>query len=182
MEFHKTNIADVILIQPRLFEDERGYFFESFNQNLFEQNIGAIDFIQDNEAKSTMGVLRGLHYQIPPHAQSKLVRVISGKILDIAVDIRKDSSTFGRHVAVELDGHTKEQLFIPMGFAHGYVVLSEEAVVSYKVDDVYSPQNERGIRYDDPSLNIDWKMERDTVILSSRDMNLPLLEDVQVFE
>ena len=182
MNFLKTHIPEVVLIQPRIFKDERGYFFESFNFELFKKNIGRIDFIQDNEAKSTKGVLRGLHYQIPPVAQSKLVRVIWGKILDIAVDIRRGSPTFGQHVAVELDGDEKTQLFIPKGFAHGYLVLSEEALVAYKVDDVYSKAHERGIRFNDPDLNIDWGMSMDSITCSMRDANLSLFKEAEVFK
>ena len=182
MNFLKTHIPEVVLIQPRIFKDERGYFFESYNFELFNKNIGRIDFIQDNEAKSTKGVLRGLHYQIPPVAQSKLVRVIWGKILDIALDIRSGSPTFGQHVAVELDGVQKTQLFIPRGFAHGYLVLSEEALVAYKVDDVYSKAHERGIRFDDPDLNIDWKMNMDSITCSVRDANLSSFKEAEVFK
>jgi len=182
MKFIKTHIPEVVLIQPRIFKDERGYFFESFNFELFRRNIGRIDFVQDNEAKSSKGVLRGLHYQIPPVAQSKLVRVISGKILDIALDIRRGSPTFGQHVAVELDGDKKTQLFIPRGFAHGYLVLSEEALVAYKVDDVYSKAHERGIRFNDPDLNIDWRMSMDSITCSMRDASLSSFKEAEVFK
>lgn len=183
MEFIKTNIPDIILCEPKIFNDERGYFFESFNKEAFEKYLGKpILFCQDNEAKSTKGVLRGLHYQLPPFAQSKLVRVISGKVLDIAVDIRKGSATFGQHVALELSGENKLQLFVPAGFAHGYVVLSDEAVFSYKVDNYYSKACERGIIFDDKELQIDWKLPLEEWIISEKDKVQPTFKMAEVFE
>lgn len=183
MKFSKTNIPDVILCEPTIFNDERGYFFESFNQKVFENFLGkSIHFCQDNEAKSTKGVLRGLHYQLPPFAQSKLVRVIAGKVLDIAVDIRKGSATFGKYVAVELSGENKHQLFVPAGFAHGYVVLSEEAVFSYKVDNYYSKESERGLTFNDAELQIDWKLPLSELIISEKDKIQPAFNKADLFE
>ena len=183
MNFSKTNIPDVIFYQPKVFNDERGYFFESFNQEVFEKHLGkSIHFCQDNEAKSTKGVLRGLHYQLPPFAQSKLVRVISGKVLDIAVDIRKDSATFGQYVAIELSEENKHQLFIPAGFAHGYVVLSNEAVFSYKVDNYYHKASERGIIFNDQTLQIDWKLAQNELIISEKDKIQPTFDQANLFE
>ncbi len=183
MKFIKTKIPDVILCEPTIFKDERGYFFESFNKEVFEKHLGKpIHFCQDNEAKSTKGVLRGLHYQLPPYAQSKLVRVISGNVLDIAVDIRKDSDTFGQYVAVELSGENKHQLFVPAGFAHGYVVLSKEAIFSYKVDNYYHKESERGIIYNDPELQIDWKFPVKELIISEKDKIQPAFIKADLFE
>ena len=183
MKFIKTNIPDVILCEPTVIKDERGYFFESFKKETFEKFIGSsVNFCQDNEAKSTKGVLRGLHYQLPPFAQSKLVRVISGKVLDIAVDIRKGSATFGQHVAVELSGENKRQLFVPAGFAHGYVVLSDEAIFSYKVDNYYHKESERGIIYNDKDLQIDWKLPFKNLIISEKDKIQPTFNKADLFE
>lgn len=183
MKFSKTNIPDVILCEPAVFNDERGYFFESFNQEAFEKHLGKpILFCQDNEAKSTKGVLRGLHYQLPPYAQSKLVRVISGKVLDIAVDIRRGSATFGQYVAVELSSENKHQLFVPAGFAHGYVVLSDEAVFSYKVDNYYRKTHERGIFYKDSELKIDWKLPINELTISEKDKIQPTFNKAELFE
>jgi dTDP-4-dehydrorhamnose 3,5-epimerase len=183
MKFSKTNIPDVILCEPTVFNDERGYFFESFNQEVFEKHLGKpVHFCQDNEAKSTKGVLRGLHYQLPPFAQSKLVRVISGKVLDIAVDIRKGSATFGQYVALELSGENMLQVFIPAGFAHGYVVLSDEAVFSYKVDNYYSKSHERGIIFNDQELQIDWKLAQNELIISEKDKIQPTFNKADLFE
>ena len=181
MNFVKTAIDGVWIIEPKVLTDARGYFMESYKQELLEQYVGKINFIQDNESKSTRGVLRGLHYQLPPFAQSKLVRVISGAVLDVAVDIRKKSPTFGRHVAVELSSENKRQLFIPHGFAHGFLVTSLEAVFAYKVDNVYSPQCERGIRYNDPTIGIDWGMSEDELLLSGKDRSAKLLNEAEVF-
>lgn len=182
MNFIKTNIPDVIICKPVVHLDERGYFFESFNTKEFEKFIGySVNFCQDNEAKSTKGVLRGLHYQLPPFAQSKLVRVIKGKVLDIAVDIRKDSRTFGEHVAVELSESNKKQLFVPKGFAHGYVVLSEEAIFTYKVDNYYHKASERGILFNDKTLQIDWKFPLEQVIISEKDKKQPAFSDADLF-
>ncbi len=179
MKFTKTSIPDVILIDPKIFGDTRGYFVETFREDLFQQETGIkANFIQDNESRSCQGVLRGLHYQLPPYAQSKLVRVIEGKVLDIALDIRKGSPTFGQHVSVELSAENKHQVFIPRGFAHGFVVLSETAVFSYKVDNYYSPEYDRGIKFDDPELNIDWSIDHKELQLSEKDKVQPLLKEV----
>ena len=178
MKFTKTKIPDVILIEPKVFGDERGYFVETFRSDLFEQETGIkTTFIQDNESRSSHGVLRGLHYQLPPYAQSKLVRVIDGKVLDVTVDIRKNSPTFGQHTSAELSAENKHQLFIPRGFAHGFVVLSETAVFSYKVDNYYSPECDRGIQFDDPQLNIDWMIDEQQLQLSEKDKVQPLFKD-----
>lgn len=183
MEFKRTKIADVVVCKPAIYKDGRGYFYESFKKELFEEFIGKpINFCQDNEAKSTKGVLRGLHYQLPPYAQSKLVRVVKGHVLDIAVDIRKSSPTFGQYEAVELSEDNKLQLFIPKGFAHGYVVLSEEAIFSYKVDNYYHKETERGIIYNDASLKIDWKLAEKDLIISEKDTKQPLFKNADLFE
>jgi len=181
MNFVKTAIDGVWIIEPRVFADERGYFMESYKQELFERHVGKINFVQDNESKSVRGVLRGLHYQLPPFTQSKLVRVISGAVLDVAVDIRKKSPTFGKHVAVELSSENKRQLFIPHGFAHGFLVTSPEAVFAYKVDNVYSPQCERGIRFNDPAIGIDWGIPESELLLSEKDRGAKLLNEAEVF-
>ena len=172
MKFIKTDISEVVVIEPNVFGDHRGYFLESFNQKEFEQHIGKVNFVQDNESKSSKGVLRGLHFQNPPFAQSKLVRCIEGEVLDIAVDIRKGSPTYGQHVAVKLSGENKRQLFVSKGFAHGFVVLSEFAIVAYKVDRFYAPENEDGIQWNDLDLNIDWGIEQKEVQLSEKDKYL----------
>ncbi len=178
----ETEISGVVVIQPQVFEDSRGYFFESFSQRRFEQMIGKTVFVQDNESKSSYGVVRGLHYQLPPYAQAKLVRVIRGRIWDVAVDLRRGSATFGKYVAVELTEDNKWQFFIPRGFAHGFSVLSEEAVVQYKCDSYYVPQAEGGISFDDPELAIDWKIPREDMVLSPKDLNRPGLCDAYVFD
>lgn len=177
MEVIKTAIEGVVILEPRVFGDDRGYFFESFSEREFAEKVGAVTFVQDNESKSCYGVLRGLHYQLPPHTQSKLVRVVSGRVLDVAVDIRKGSPTFGKHVAVELSGENKRQLFIPQGFAHGFAVLSEEAVFQYKCDRFYAPQSEASIAWNDPALGIDWQLPLAEVILSEKDKHHPALAD-----
>ncbi len=183
MNFVKTAIPNVFIIEPKVFGDSRGYFFESFNKEIFEKNVGySIDFCQDNESKSSYGVLRGLHYQLPPFSQSKLVRVIEGKVLDIAVDIRKNSDTFGKYVAVELSSENKKQFFIPRGFAHGFITLSENAIFQYKVDNYYSPEFDRGIAYDDKSLGIDWQVIIKDISLSYKDSNHPSLDDAEIFQ
>lgn len=182
MEYIKTEIEGVWILQPKVFDDARGYFFEVFKQSDFEQHIGKVNFIQDNESKSTYGVLRGLHYQKGDLSQAKLVRVISGKVLDVAVDIRKNSPTFGKHVMVELSGENKRQFFIPRGFAHGFLVMSEEAVFTYKVDNLYSPQNEASIRFDDPDLAIQWPVNMDEVLTSPKDLTAVSFKDAVVFE
>ena len=179
MKFTPQAIADVVLIEPVVHGDERGYFSETFRQDKFEEAIGyRVDFCQDNESKSTKGVLRGLHFQRPPFAQSKLVRVIDGEVLDVAVDIRQGSPTFGQHVAVILNSQNKHQLFVPRGFAHGFVVLSETATFAYKVDNYYSPESDRGLAFDDPSLNIDWRLPIEQLQLSEKDKKQPKLADL----
>lgn len=169
MNVNKTEIEGVVIIEPKVFGDERGYFFESFSQRKFENKVCKTVFVQDNESKSKYGVLRGLHFQKPPYAQAKLVRVIKGKVLDVAVDIREESPTFGKHVAVELSEENKRQLFIPRGLAHGFVVLSDEAVFQYKCDNYYAPDYEDGILWNDPKLGIDWRIPEEDVILSEKD-------------
>ena len=179
MEVIKTNIEGVIIVEPRIFKDGRGYFFESFSQREFEEKVCKTTFVQDNESKSSYGVLRGLHFQKPPFAQSKLVRVIKGAVLDVAVDIRKDSPTFGQYVSVELTGENHRQFFIPRGFAHGFSVLSEEVIFQYKCDNFYSPQSEGAIAWNDPDLNIDWRIPAEKVVLSEKDSKHPKLKDWQ---
>lgn len=179
MEVVETNIEGVIIIEPRIFKDDRGYFFESFSQREFEEKVCKTTFVQDNESKSGYGVLRGLHFQKPPFAQSKLVRVIKGAVLDVAVDIRKGSPTFGQYVSVELTGDNHRQFFIPRGFAHGFSVLSEEVIFQYKCDNFYSPQSEGAIAWNDPDLNIDWRIPIEEVILSEKDSKHPKLKDLQ---
>ena len=177
MEIIKTAIEGVVIIEPRLFKDDRGYFFESFSQREFTEKVRKVDFVQDNESKSSYGVLRGLHFQKPPYAQSKLVRVIKGSVLDVAVDIRKGSPTFGEHVAVELTEENHRQFFIPRGFAHGFVVLTEEVIFQYKCDNFYAPQCEGALAWDDPALKIDWKIPADKIILSEKDKYHERLEE-----
>ena len=179
MNFIKTKIPEVIIIEPKVFYDERGYFYESFNKKKFEENIGEINFIQDNESKSTFGVLRGLHFQKPPYAQAKLIKCIQGAVLDIVVDLRRNSKTYGNHVTVELSEENKKQLFVPRGFAHGFVTLSEEAIFSYKVDNIYAPQCDAGIMFDDVALQIDWQVDQENIILSAKDK---VLESFENFE
>ena len=179
MEIIKTNIEGVVIIEPRIFKDDRGYFFESFSQREFEEKVCKTTFVQDNESKSSYGVLRGLHFQKPPFAQSKLVRVIKGVVLDVAVDIRKGSPTFGQYVSVELTGENHSQFFIPRGFAHGFSVLSEEVIFQYKCDNFYSPQSEGAIAWNDPDLNIDWRIPAEKVVLSEKDSKHPRLKDWQ---
>lgn len=182
MIFTRTSIPDVILIDPKVHGDERGYFVETFRADKLEAFLGfSVPFCQDNESKSSYGVLRGLHYQLPPFAQTKLVRVIEGEVLDVAVDIRKGSQTFGQHVAVRLSGENKRQLFIPRGFAHGFVVLSETCTFAYKVDNYYSPECDRGIAFDDLRLNIDWIAEISKLQLSAKDSKQPLFADADHF-
>ena len=179
MKVVKTDIEGVVIIEPRVFGDERGYFFESFSQREFERQVGKVVFVQDNESRSVHGVLRGLHYQLPPYTQSKLVRAVSGMILDVVVDIRTGSPTYGKHLAIELSGENKRQLFIPKGFAHGFVVLSKEVVFQYKCDNFYAPEYEAGICYDDPDLRIYWRLPADVMILSEKDKNRPYFKDVK---
>jgi dTDP-4-dehydrorhamnose 3,5-epimerase len=178
MEFIKTEIAGLWIIEPKVYTDVRGYFMETFRKEEFEKQIGKVDFIQDNESQSSFGVLRGLHYQEGDTAQAKLVRVIQGKVWDIAVDIRKNSSTFGKYAAVELSGENKRQFFIPRGFAHGFLVLSETAVFSYKVDNIYSPSTERTLNCLDPDLAIQWPLEQSQLILSEKDKQGKLVKDI----
>lgn len=183
MEYKKTAIDGVYIIQPKVFKDQRGYFFESFRQSDFDANIGGhTTFIQDNESKSSYGVLRGLHYQKGEFSQAKLVRVIKGKVLDVAVDIRKSSPTFGQYVMVELSEENKTQFFIPRGFAHGFLVLSDEAIFTYKVDNQYAPQSEASIRFDDPDINIEWPIKAEEMLLSAKDLKAVCLKDAEVFE
>lgn len=177
MKVIKTSIEGVVIIEPRLFKDDRGYFFESFSQREFEEKVGKVNFVQDNESKSSYGVLRGLHFQRPPYAQSKLVRVIRGAVLDVAVDIRKGSPTFGKHVSVELTEDNHRQFFIPRGFAHGFSVLTDEVIFQYKCDNFYAPQSEGALAWDDPDLGIDWKVPVDEIVLSEKDRHHELLKD-----
>lgn len=180
MVFSKTSIDGVFIIDPKILGDQRGYFFESFNQKEFDEKIGRTSFVQDNESKSSYGVLRGLHFQKPPFAQAKLVRCLDGEVLDVAVDLRKGSPTFGRYVSDRLSGENKRQLYIPRGFAHGFVVLSKSAVILYKVDNAYAPDYDTGIIWNDPQLNIDWGIGVEDIILSPKDASLPLLRDTDV--
>ena len=182
MEYKQTDIEGVYIIEPRVFTDPRGYFVEAWKKAEFEEHIGKVDFIQDNESKSSRGVLRGLHYQQGEWSQAKLVRVIKGRVLDVAVDIRRSSPTFGHHVAVELSEDNKLQLFIPRGFAHGFLVMSDEAVFTYKVDNAYAPHAEAGILWNDPVLGINWPIRADEVITSDKDMKQPLLKDARLFD
>ena len=183
MKFSRLKIPDVVVCEPQIFGDDRGYFAETFRQDKLDAFLGFnINFCQDNESKSSYGVLRGLHYQLAPHAQTKLVRVIHGSVLDVAVDIRKHSPTFGKHEAVELSAENKKQLLVPRGFAHGFVVLSEEAVFAYKVDNYYSPNCDRGIAYNDQSLNIDWRLAISDLKLSDKDNKQPKFSNAEYFE
>lgn len=183
MEFIKTTLPDIILCKPTVHNDSRGYFFESYKENAWATYLGyTINFCQDNEAKSTKGVLRGLHYQLPPYAQTKLVRVIQGSVLDVVVDIRKNSPTFLKHITVELSSENNFQLLIPHGFAHGYVTLSETAIFSYKVDNYYHKESERGIIYNDAQLAIDWKFPQEQLIISEKDKSQPTLNLATIFE
>lgn len=173
----KTDIEGVVIIEPKVFGDERGYFMETWSQCDFDEQVRPIKFVQDNESKSRYGVLRGLHFQKGEHSQSKLVRVIKGRVLDVAVDIRKGSPTFGKHVKVELTGENHRQIFIPRGFAHGFVVLSDEAIFQYKCDNLYAPQSEGAIIWNDPTLGIDWQIPASDIMLSEKDKHHPLLDD-----
>ena len=179
MEIIKTEIDGVVIIEPRIFCDERGYFFESFSQLEFDEKVMPINFVQDNESMSSYGVMRGLHFQKMPYTQSKLVRCVKGAVLDVAVDIRKGSPTYGQHVAVELSEDNHRQFFIPRGFAHGFSVLSEEVIFQYKCDNFYSPQSEGAIAWNDPDLNIDWRIPAEKVVLSEKDSKHPRLKDWQ---
>ena len=179
MNIIKTEIDGVVIIEPRLFKDDRGYFFESYSEKDFNAQVREIKFVQDNESKSSYGVLRGLHFQKPPYAQSKLVRVIKGAVLDVAVDIRNGSPTFGKHVAVELTEDNHRQFFIPRGFAHGFSVLTPEVIFQYKCDNFYAPQSEGALAWDDPDLGIDWRIPSDKIILSEKDRHHPRLKDAE---
>ena len=179
MEIIRTEIEDVVIIEPRLFRDERGYFFESWSERDFNEKVRKVRFVQDNESRSSYGVLRGLHFQKPPYAQSKLVRVLSGAVLDVAVDIRRGSPTFGQHVAVELSGENHRQLFIPRGFAHGFAVLTDDVVFQYKCDSFYAPQSEGALAWDDPDLGIDWRIPAGRVVLSGKDRHHCRLKDAE---
>ena len=178
MKVIKTKIDGLVIIEPKLFVDERGYFFESFNQRDFTSAVGNVTFVQDNESKSSYGVLRGLHFQLPPYAQCKLVRVIEGKVLDVAVDLRKSSPTYGQYVPVELTADNHRQLYIPKGFAHGFVVLSQQALFQYKCDEFYHPEAEGAIAWNDPVINIDWQIPAEDIILSAKDKIHPMLHDI----
>ena len=180
MNIIETEIQGVYIIEPKVFGDSRGYFFESYSRREFEAKVGPVESVQDNESKSCYRVVRGLHFQKPPHAQAKLVRVVKGKVLDVAVDLRKDSLTYGRHVAVELSEDNHRQVFIPKGFAHGFSVLSEEAVFQYKCDDYYAPETEGAVAWNDPELNIDWRIPADMMILSEKDKRHPELKDLKL--
>ncbi len=177
MEVIKTAIEGLVIIEPKVFKDERGYFFESFSQREFDEKVRPVQFVQDNESMSSYGVMRGLHFQCPPYTQSKLVRCVKGRVLDVAVDIRKGSPTYGQHVAVELTEDNHRQFFVPRGFAHGFAVLSETAVFQYKCDNFYAPQADGGISIQDTSLGIDWRIPVENAILSAKDLNHPLLKD-----
>jgi len=179
VQYIAQSIADVFVIEPVVHGDQRGYFVETFRQDKLEAALGyRVDFVQDNESRSSQGVLRGLHFQLAPHAQTKLVRVIEGAVLDVAVDIRRGSATFGQHVAVELSGDNKKQMFIPRGFAHGFVVLTDTATFAYKVDNYYSPECDRGLAFDDPELDINWQLDADTLLLSAKDTTQPSLAEL----
>lgn len=178
MNVIKTDIDGLVIIEPRVFGDSRGYFFESFSERDFKRKVADVDFVQDNESKSSYGVVRGLHFQRPPYAQAKLVRVVKGKVLDVAVDLRKGSPTFGHHVAVELSEDNHRQMFIPRGFAHGFSVLSDEVIFQYKCDNFYAPQSEGAVAWDDPDLGIDWGIPADKALLSDKDRKHPRLKDV----
>lgn len=176
-----TEISELKILEPRVFEDERGYFFESYTRKKFEEFFGEIEFVQDNESLSSRGTLRGLHYQLPPFVQAKLVRVVQGEVLDVAVDMRENSATFGKHVSTHLSAENKRQFFIPHGFAHAFVVLSETAIFQYKVDNYYSKEHEAGILFSDPKLNIDWQIPESELVLSEKDKVLPLLQNATLF-
>ena len=179
MKVEQTSIEGLVVIEPEIFYDSRGYFFESYNQNLFIKKLGDFKFVQDNESKSSKGVLRGFHFQKPPFEQAKLVRCIEGEVLDVALDLRKNSSTYGKHEKVILSGDNKKQFFIPRGFAHAFLVLSETAIFSYKVDNIYAPQSDSGIIWNDPSLLIDWGIDESKLIISEKDKSLGVLKNFE---
>ena len=178
MKLTKTNISDLVIIEPKVFEDSRGYFFEPYNKEKFDKYFGSTNFIQDNESKSIKGVLRGFHFQKPPFDQAKLVRCIEGEVLDVALDLRKNSSTYGKHEKVILSGHNKKQFFIPRGFAHAFLVLSEAAIFSYKVDNIYAPKFDSGVIWNDSNLSIDWGFKESELIISEKDKNLNFISEV----
>jgi dTDP-4-dehydrorhamnose 3,5-epimerase len=180
MTIIKTSIDGLIIIEPMVFNDERGYFLESYNKQKLEDHLPGIIFIQDNESKSSKGVLRGLHFQKPPFDQSKLVRCIQGEVLDVAVDLRMGSSTFGKHESIILSGDNKKQFFIPKGFAHGFIVLSKTAIFAYKVDNIYSPENESGIIWNDHEIGVDWKLDFNEIIISQKDKDLQTLNKTEI--
>lgn len=180
MKMTRTDIEGLVVIEPRVYGDSRGYFFESFSQREFEKEVGQVRFVQDNESKSSYGVIRGLHFQKPPHTQSKLVRVVKGRVLDVAVDLRRDSKTYGKYFSVELTEDNHLQLFIPKGFAHGFAVLSDEAVFQYKCDEFYAPESEGAIAWNDPDIGVDWQIPEDKVILSEKDKKHPSFKDLDV--
>lgn len=182
MKYTESIIKGVWIIEPKVFEDARGYFFEAWKQADFQKQIGQVDFIQDNESKSCFGVLRGLHYQKGEYSQAKLVRVIKGRVLDVAVDLRKSSPTFSQYVSIELSEDNKRQLFIPRGFAHGFLVLSDEAIFTYKVDNPYTPAQEAGIRWDDETINISWPIDKDKIVTSEKDLKACSLADAELFD
>lgn len=183
MNFLRTDIPDVVIIEPQVHGDDRGYFVETFREDKLEAFLRfKVNFCQDNESKSSKGVLRGLHYQLTPASQTKLVRVIKGSVLDVAIDIREGSPTFGKHVVIELNEENKRQLFIPRGFAHGFVVLEDDTVFAYKVDNYYSPEYDRGIAFDDNAIGIDWLLDKSELKLSDKDTKQPLLKDAELFE
>lgn len=183
MDFTRTQIPDVVICSPKIYGDHRGYFCETFRKDSLEEFLGfKVDFCQDNESKSSFGVLRGMHYQLPPFTQSKLVRVLEGSVLDVAVDIRKGSPYYGKSVAVELSSENKKQLFVPRGFAHGFVVLSETSTFAYKCDNFYAPSYDRGFLFSDKKVNIDWELSYDKLVLSEKDQNQPLFQDAETFD
>lgn len=182
MQVIKTEFEGLFIIEPRIFEDKRGYFYESYNKQLLEKNGIFHNFVQDNQSKSSYGVIRGLHYQAEPYAQTKLIRALKGKILDVVVDLRKNSATFGKHFSIELSEENKTQFLIPKGFAHGFSVLSQEAVVFYKCDNFYNPQSERGLIYNDKSLKIDWQIPAEKHIISEKDLKNPTFENCEKFQ
>ncbi len=182
MKYIKTNIKDVWLVEPQVFNDARGYFYEVWKQAEFDEHIYKVNFVQDNESKSSYGVLRGLHYQKGDYSQAKLVRVLKGKVLDVAVDLRKSSETFGKYVMAELSDENKRQLFIPRGFAHGFLVLSDEAVFTYKVDNAYAPKQEASIRWNDETIGIEWPIDPKDVVTSEKDLNAVSLKDAVLFD
>ena len=180
MEIEETDINDLVVLKPNVYNDNRGYFIESFKKNFFKKNFLKVKFIQENECGSYFGVLRGLHFQNPPYSQAKLIRAVKGEVLDVVVDLRANSLTYGKHKSIILSGENKNQLFIPKGFAHGYVTLSKNAIISYKVDNYYYPQHESGIIYNDPNLNIDWILKKNQLILSEKDIKLKSFLDFKL--